>query len=334
MKDNLISVVVCTYNQEDTIARTLDSILMQQCHVPFEIIIGEDKSTDKTLSVCKAYAERHPTIIRLIANEHNKGVVDNYFDCLLKARGQYIADCAGDDWWTDVYKLEKEVTVMEQHPRVNIVLTKWNWYDVASKKLTPCFPPPFSSSIVKGHDALEAIITQTNMNVFHLCTSLYRTDVFLKAYHEHHDLFRNDKLVTEDIQLMFMMAYYGDIAYLPDVTMNYSVGNLSASTLPDDEKQFRFVYQIMWLCHQLTLQFHLNSQHIEQYFSRRLFALCMHAFRSHNEKLLLTAKACEKEWHIQRTMAVNIAYLIMRYKWLWRTTLLLRRFFVALKRIR
>ena len=51
--ENLISVVVCTYNQEATIARTLDSILMQQCHVPYEIILGEDCSTEGTLAICE-----------------------------------------------------------------------------------------------------------------------------------------------------------------------------------------------------------------------------------------------------------------------------------------
>ena len=109
--ENKISVVVCTYNQEDTIARTLDSILMQQCHLPYEIIIGEDCSTDNTLSICQQYAEHHPGIIRVMANKPNKGVVRNYFDCLLAADGKYIADCAGDDFWTDPLKLETRDTL-------------------------------------------------------------------------------------------------------------------------------------------------------------------------------------------------------------------------------
>ena len=50
--ENMISVIVCTFNQEDTISRTLDSVLCQKCHVPFEIIIGEDCSTDGTLAIC------------------------------------------------------------------------------------------------------------------------------------------------------------------------------------------------------------------------------------------------------------------------------------------
>ena len=109
----LISVIVCAYNQEGTIARTLDSILRQQCHLPVEIILGEDCSTDHTLDVCRQYAERYPESIRLMANAQNKGIIDNYFDCLLAAQGQYIADCAGDDEWSDPEKLEKELRIME-----------------------------------------------------------------------------------------------------------------------------------------------------------------------------------------------------------------------------
>ena len=127
--ENKISVIVATYNQEDTIGRTLDSILMQQCHVPYEIVIGEDCSTDSTRTVCQEYAKKHPDVIRLFANQKNKGLIDNYFDCLLACEGQYIAECAGDDFWTDPLKLEKEVTILEEHPEVTLVHTDWCRYN-------------------------------------------------------------------------------------------------------------------------------------------------------------------------------------------------------------
>ena len=87
MKEVMISVVVVTYNQAGTIGRTLNSILMQRCHVPFEIVIGEDCSTDNTRDICQIYAKQYPNIIHLICNERNKGIVDNYYDCLLACRG-------------------------------------------------------------------------------------------------------------------------------------------------------------------------------------------------------------------------------------------------------
>ena len=127
--ENIISVVIVTYNQEDTIRRSIDSVLMQKCHLPFEIVIGEDCSTDGTRAICEAYARQYPDIIRLFCNDHNKGLVDNYYDCLLACRGRYIADCAGDDFWIDPQKLEKEVSVMEAHSNVSMVITNWQFYN-------------------------------------------------------------------------------------------------------------------------------------------------------------------------------------------------------------
>ena len=70
-KFTMISVIVATYNQETTIARTLDAILRQQCHLPIEIVIGEDCSTDLTPQICDDYAQRYPSQIRVIHNAHN-----------------------------------------------------------------------------------------------------------------------------------------------------------------------------------------------------------------------------------------------------------------------
>ena len=50
--ENIISVIIITYNQQDTIGRSIDSVLMQKCHLPYEIIIGEDASTDDTRAIC------------------------------------------------------------------------------------------------------------------------------------------------------------------------------------------------------------------------------------------------------------------------------------------
>jgi glycosyltransferase involved in cell wall biosynthesis len=74
-----ISVIVCTYNQEATIARALDAILAQQCTVPYEVIIGEDASTDNTRKICQEYAKKYPDIIRIMPEAPNKGIVDNYY---------------------------------------------------------------------------------------------------------------------------------------------------------------------------------------------------------------------------------------------------------------
>jgi len=328
----VISVIVATYNQEDSIGRTLDSVLMQQCNAAFEIVVGEDCSTDGTLAICRQYEARHPDIIRVLANERNKGVVKNYFDCILASNGKYIADCAGDDFWTDPLKLQKELDFMEQHPEVNIVFTRWNWYDEASGATRPCLPPPFDGQIVKGSEMLEQIIMQTEMNVFHLCSSLYRADVTKKAYHDYPDLFIGDDLATEDIQLTFMMAKWGDVAYLSDFTMNYSIGRPSASQQENHEKQFHFTRKITQQCYIIAETFNLHSMRLDSYFADRMFALYMHAFRAHQDELFQEALKLEKLWKIKPTWKMKLVAFIMSHQSLWTTSLAIRTIVVNAKR--
>ena len=329
MMENMISVVVITYNQEDTISRTLDSILMQQCHIPFEIIIGEDCSTDHTRAICQSYAEKHPDIIRLICNQQNKGIVDNYFDCLLACRGKYIADCAGDDFWTDPQKLEKEVSMMEAHDNVTMVITNWQYYDEASQT-TMTSRQQQHAPITPGHDLLKAIITQHNMSVFHLCTALYRADVFRKAYEEDTFLFRNKDFCSEDIQIAFSMALQGDIAYLPDITLNYSLSQNTVSNSADDIKQFGFVRKMTDLIHYLASKHHID---LADFFPNRIFALGMHAFRAHQPQLYQATLACEKEWHVSRPLKNKILFAVMSREWLWKIGLMVRQAFIRLKRV-
>ena len=327
MMEEMISVVVLTYNQAETIGRALDSILMQQCHVPFEIVIGEDCSTDNTRDICKTYAKQYPDIVRLICNERNKGIVDNYFDCLLECRGKYIADCAGDDFWIDAQKLEKEVTVMEVHPEVTMVITNWQYYDEHTQGTYPSRQQQHAP-ITPGKNLLRAIITQQNMSVFHLCTALYRTDIFRKAYEEDTDLFRNKTYVSEDMQIAFTMALNGDIAYLPDVTLNYSLGDGSVSNVRDSEKAFRFVQRSTELTCHLANQHHLD---IQDFMTQRIFELGMHAFRSHQPSLAEETMACEQKWQVARSFKNKCLFAVMRHEWLWQAGLDLRSVFVRLK---
>ena len=159
----MISVIVCTYNQQSTIGRTLESILRQKCHMPFEIVIGNDASTDGTESVCREYAERYPQTIRLFNNENNKGLIDNYYDCLLATRGDFISEIAGDDFWTDDLKLEKELQILEENPDVALVHTNWQYFDEASSCTCPSPEKRFTKPLTDGKKMLEAIITQTRL---------------------------------------------------------------------------------------------------------------------------------------------------------------------------
>lgn len=329
--ERLISVIVTTYNQEATIGRTLDSILAQQCHLPVEIVVGEDCSTDGTLAICRQYAERFPEQIRLIANEQNKGIVDNYFDCLMAARGDYIADCAGDDFWIDPQKLEKEARVLEAHDDVTLVHTDWLYYDETTGQTRPHTERQFDQAFTDGSTMLEAILTQTTLPVVHLCTALYRKSAFLEAYREDTFVFRNKEFGCEDLSLTFMLARMGRIAYLPDVTLHYSVGHNSVSFNDDDARQFRFVKRISSLTRYLSQTYNVGSAVVDRHLQERMHALMMHAFRAHDRQLRSEAIQLGKEWGIRPLGKTRIVNALTGCNAIWGTVLVLRRLLVSVK---
>lgn len=329
----VISVVVCTYNQQDTIGRTLDSILMQQCHVPFEIVIGEDCSTDDTLAVCQSYADRYPDTIRLLANQQNKGVVNNYFDCVEAARGEYIADCAGDDFWTDALKLEKEVTLLKQHPEVTLVHTNWTYYNETTRTTMPSGEKPFTEPFTRGLKMAEDIIIQSGMPVIHLCTALYRRRVLMAALKDDVQMFRNPEYGCEDVQVTLIMALQGVIAYLPDVTLSYSIGHESVTTSVDHHKLFCFYRRVTSLSYYLSEKYRIRSVRTDAFFRQRLFELAMHAFRAHDKGLLKEVLDCERAWNIERTARLQLLFNIMRQPVLWTMALGVRKAVVTLKQV-
>jgi len=331
--ENLISVVVCTYNQEKTIARTLDSILMQQCHVPYEIIIGEDSSTDGTRAICETYSSKYPDKIHLLANKENKGLLDNYFDCILASNGQYIADCAGDDFWIDSQKLEKEVTILEQHPDVTLVHTDWHSYHETTGISTPSPQKPFTAPVTPGKDMLEAIITQTRIPVVHLCTSLYRASVIRQALQEDPFMFRNKEFGCEDIQVAFAMALQGKIAYVPDVTLNYNQGQETISYSLNYHKQFTFARRVGDLSHYIATKHGIESQNTERYFHARAFELGMYAFRAHDQQLYLETIVHTRKWIRKPSISLRLLFFIMRRPWLWRIGLQVRKVIVTAKQV-
>lgn len=119
------SVTVCihSYNHGDYIEQCLDGILMQKTNFFFEILIGEDNSSDKTREICIKYAKKHPTQIRLFLHHRENNIkIDgkptgkfNFYYNLYNAKGDYIAIIEGDDYWSHPLKLQAQHDFMEQN---------------------------------------------------------------------------------------------------------------------------------------------------------------------------------------------------------------------------
>jgi glycosyltransferase involved in cell wall biosynthesis len=110
-----VSVCVFTYNYEKYLAQALDSVLAQQTDFFFEIVIGDDCSTDTTRSVARQYAEKYPGKFVLSFNDTNIGGTRNWIRTMSRCKGKYIALLDGDDYFTDPDKLQKQYDTMEEN---------------------------------------------------------------------------------------------------------------------------------------------------------------------------------------------------------------------------
>lgn len=115
-EDISLSVCMVTYNHEKWISQAIEGVLMQKTTFSFELVIGEDCSTDRTREVVEGYAARFRGAIRAYYNKSNRGLSENFAELLNNCEGQYIAICEGDDFWTDPYKLQKQMEFLEANP--------------------------------------------------------------------------------------------------------------------------------------------------------------------------------------------------------------------------
>ncbi len=115
----ILSVKCIAYNHEKYIGQCLDSFLMQITTFPFEIIVHDDASTDRTAQIIHEYETKYPHIVKPIYEQENQyskhdGSMSRKINSA--CTGRYIAICEGDDYWTDPYKLQIQYEYMESHP--------------------------------------------------------------------------------------------------------------------------------------------------------------------------------------------------------------------------
>ena len=166
----LLSIVCITYNHEKFIRQTLDGFVNQKTNFKFEVIIHDDASTDKTAEIIKQYQEKYPHIIKPIFQVENKfsqgiPLLKRFvYPCI---KSKYVAMCEGDDYWTDEYKLQKQVDFLEANPDYSICFhpVKFIYEDKPNK--TNIHPSKkFLSQDLTFEKLLKTNFIQTNSVVY------------------------------------------------------------------------------------------------------------------------------------------------------------------------
>lgn len=199
----ILSVALITYNQEEFIADCLEGMVHQECTYPFEIVIGEDCSTDKTRAICLEYKEKYPELIRLAFPEHNLGMMGNWIHTISSCTGKYTAICEGDDYWTDNKKLQKQIDFLEAHPDFSLCSTAAQRFYYGR-----FWDAPISKEVLTTEDLL--------LEDWGIMTA---TIVFRSSMLDMPDWF---KLVKNgDYTLQLLLSLKGNVGCLPDATSVY-----------------------------------------------------------------------------------------------------------------
>lgn len=139
----LVTVCTLAYNHAPFIRQCMDGVMMQVADFGIEFIVHDDASTDGTPEVIREYATNHGQTIRTILQPRNvcsQGIDIHEAFFFPNARGRYIAFCEGDDYWTDPYKLSKQVAYLEAHPESSCCFGRFEVLDSKSGNMEGTFP--------------------------------------------------------------------------------------------------------------------------------------------------------------------------------------------------
>lgn len=308
-----VSVIVMTYNQEDTIARTLDSILAQCDCPPFEIIIGDDASSDGTRSICEDYVRKFPGIVRLMPPAPNKGVVDNYFDCLLASTGIYVSDCSGDDSWIDCHKLSREVQALEAHPEATVAYSDWIIENgETGESVVASALPQYKRLEEDNRPMLVKILDHTNALPYNLSASTYRKDALMEVYEKCPGAVRNRLFGFEDVPVMAALASKGSAVKVEAVTFRYTIGRETVSHSDSLVREAKFYVKSLYTSHYLAGFYGVPLTSLHAVYRSKLKFISSAAFRSGDPELCRDVENIIAAWPFTPDLKTTVRRLIMK----------------------
>lgn len=214
-----ISVIVTSYNHERYIQQCIESILMQKGNFNMEIIVGDDCSTDHTITILETYQIKFPQLIRILPNLTNLGITKNLKRCFDACTGDYIAICEGDDYWIDQNKLQKQMDRLEKEMDLSMCFSEIILYYEEADKFVP---HNVVNKVEKGKITTDELIEYNFIGNFSCC--MYRRDTISQLPKGLFDIY------TVDWMLNITCGELGDIGYLPDYMSVYRLHNAGSWT--------------------------------------------------------------------------------------------------------
>jgi glycosyltransferase involved in cell wall biosynthesis len=225
-----VSVTILTYNQVAFIGQAIESALNQVTDFPYEILVGDDCSTDGTQEVILDYQRRYPDKVKPVLHKKNLGQngLFNTIETLKLAQSTYIAPLDGDDYWTSPHKLQKQVDFMENHPDYSAcfhnALITYEDGSPAQEVNTADQKMVIEMDDLIGEDEIWFMATSA---VLFKNGLIHYPDWFLKS-------------TSGDIPRYVILAKHGPIGYLAE-TMSVYRKNKAGASFKDHYRDARFL---------------------------------------------------------------------------------------------
>lgn len=200
-----VSIVTITYNHKDYIRESLDSFIAQKTNFEYEIVIADDCSTDGTQEIIQEYVHKYPKLIRATLRNKNIGAVPNSLDSIRQAKGEYVALCEGDDFFTDPNKLQTQVNMLDSNLGLSLCFHKVRVFFDNGAQPDSVHPDLTASKKFNLENLLKTNFIQTNSVMYRrrkydsIPEDILPLDWFLHLYH----------------------AQYGDIGFINKVMSAY-----------------------------------------------------------------------------------------------------------------
>jgi len=234
----VVSICCITYNHEKFIEEALDSFLMQETDFPFEIVIDDDASPDRTSEIIEQYIEKYPNIMNARLRDKNVGSMTNFIENMKRGQGKYIALCEGDDYWTDPLKLQKQVDILEKNNKISGVHHKVIYVDSNNIKLGE------SNRVEKGFELVDYKYLGQR-NTIHTCSFIFRNNIMDTDFY---DLIQ--KAPVGDLPIFLKASANGKIAYI-DSSMGAYRQNVGVSGKWEKEYSIKNVIDVYYILYNI-----------------------------------------------------------------------------------
>lgn len=213
-----LSIIVCTYNRKKELERALDCVFGQKTDFAFEVVVGNDCSTDGTAALLASLKEKYPDKLVVNTLEQNSGVGTNWAKAVMLAQGEYLAFLDDDDYWTDDRRMQTMVDYLEAHPEVNLLYTNGFSENEKGKRKPIVYPENYPDLHLMWQGKQNCL----SLNVMMVRKSLMDECVVLDDYVK-------CRFPIQDWNTIILLLRKAKVAYLdmPSCVFSYTSSSLS-----------------------------------------------------------------------------------------------------------